>query len=35
MILLDTHAWLWWVHECPLITSDSKIISYPHVMTIN
>ncbi len=33
MIVLDTHIWLWWAH-CPLITSDSRILTYPHVKTV-
>ena len=34
MIVLDTHAWVWWVHNCPLVTSDGKILDYPHVTTV-
>ena len=22
MILLDTHAWIWWVHRDPLLPAD-------------
>ena len=45
MIFLDTHIWVWWVHEpgnltqrqideIKEVTSDRKILDYPYVDTI-
>ena len=36
MILLDTHVWLWLLHDPSqlLVTCDAKILNYPFVKTI-
>ena len=35
MIILDTHVWVWWVHDGErLATADGRILQYPYVTTI-
>lgn len=26
MIILDTHVWIWWIHDAPLLPEDFKVV---------
>lgn len=30
MIILDTHVWIWWIHDAPLLPEDFKVVIQNH-----